>query len=100
MLLSLPIPDYIQYAEVEGYDGLFYTLTLLRKSRSFPAAFLLEDGQTVSPGSIMTEFRQHLDQFIKVFYSGECPRAGATWIPPSTLTCDISCSSRPESFLK
>ncbi|XP_034610170.1 cyclic GMP-AMP synthase-like [Trachemys scripta elegans] len=73
VLLSLPIPDYIQYAEVEGYDGLFYTLTLLRKSRSFPAAFLLEDGQTVSPGSIMAEFRQHLDQFIKVFYSVPFP---------------------------
>ncbi|CAM4686900.1 unnamed protein product [Caretta caretta] len=73
VVLSLPIPDYIQYAEVEGYDGLFYTLTLLRKSRSFPAAFLLEDGQTVSPRSIMTEFRQHLDQFIKVFYSVPFP---------------------------
>ncbi|XP_039367948.1 cyclic GMP-AMP synthase-like isoform X2 [Mauremys reevesii] len=73
VLLSLPIPDYIQYAEVEGYDGLFYTLTLLRRSRSFPAAFLLEDGQTVSPGNIMAEFRQHLDQFIKVFYSVPFP---------------------------
>ncbi|XP_075764792.1 cyclic GMP-AMP synthase-like isoform X2 [Pelodiscus sinensis] len=69
VLLSLPITDYVHYAEVEGYNGLFYTLTLPRKSRSFPAAFLMEDGQTVSPERIMAEFQEHVDQFIKVFYS-------------------------------
>nr|XP_025044158.1 cyclic GMP-AMP synthase-like [Pelodiscus sinensis]XP_025044159.1 cyclic GMP-AMP synthase-like [Pelodiscus sinensis] len=73
VLLSLPITDYVHYAEVEGYNGLFYTLTLPRKSRSFPAAFLMEDGQTVSPERIMAEFQEHVDQFIKVFYSVPFP---------------------------
>ncbi|XP_061452398.1 cyclic GMP-AMP synthase-like isoform X2 [Rhineura floridana] len=70
VLLSIPVPDYVQYTEVEGYGGLFYTLTLLRKSRSFPAALLLEDGKTISPRHIMEEFWKHIDQFLQVFYSG------------------------------
>lgn len=71
VVLGLPVPDYVQYTEVEGYGGLFYTLTLLRKSRSFPPALVLEDGKTMSPRNVMEEFWKHVDEFIKVFYSGE-----------------------------
>ncbi|XP_060132439.1 cyclic GMP-AMP synthase-like [Zootoca vivipara] len=69
VMLSILLPQYVQYAEVEGYGGLFYTLTLLRKSRSFPATLLLEDGKTISPRNIMEEFRKYVDQFLKVSYS-------------------------------
>ncbi|XP_028594725.2 cyclic GMP-AMP synthase-like isoform X3 [Podarcis muralis] len=69
VMLSILVPQDVQYTEVEGYGGLFYTLALLRKSRSFPATLLLEDGKTISPRNIMEEFRKHVDQFLKVSYS-------------------------------
>ncbi|XP_053254798.1 uncharacterized protein LOC128418781 isoform X3 [Podarcis raffonei] len=69
VMLSILVPQDVQYTEVEGYGGLFYTLALLRKSRSFPAMLLLEDGKTISPRNIMEEFRKHVDQFLKVSYS-------------------------------
>ncbi|XP_062818671.1 cyclic GMP-AMP synthase-like [Anolis carolinensis] len=73
VMLSISLPECIQYTEVEGYNGLFYTLNFLKKSRSFPAALLLEDGRTISPRNVMEEFWKHVDQFVKTFYSVPLP---------------------------
>ncbi|XP_042296958.1 cyclic GMP-AMP synthase-like [Sceloporus undulatus] len=73
VMLRISVPDCIHYTEVEGYSGLFYTLTLLRKSRSFPAAFLLEDGRTISSRNIMEEFWKQVDHFANVSYSVPFP---------------------------
>ncbi|KAM6428218.1 cyclic GMP-AMP synthase isoform 2-T3 [Liasis olivaceus] len=73
VLLTIPIPDCTHYVEVDGYKGLFYTLTLLKKSHGFPAAFLLEDGKTISPRNIMEEFWKCVNAFVEAFYSVPFP---------------------------
>ncbi|XP_039218951.1 cyclic GMP-AMP synthase-like isoform X2 [Crotalus tigris] len=73
VLLTIPLPDCTQYMEVEGYRGLFYTLSLLKKSHDFPATFLLEDGRTISPRNITEEFWKQVNAFIDVAYSVPFP---------------------------
>ncbi|KAH0631146.1 hypothetical protein JD844_005298 [Phrynosoma platyrhinos] len=85
VMLRISVPDCIQYTEVEGYSGLFYTLTLLRKSRSFPAALLLEDGRTISPRNVMEEFWKHVDHFANAFYSVMLDNQGAKCLSVSLI---------------
>uniref|UniRef100_K7F962 Uncharacterized protein n=1 Tax=Pelodiscus sinensis TaxID=13735 RepID=K7F962_PELSI len=69
VMLALPVTCCVQCTEVDGYNGVYYKVTLPRKSRSFPTPFL-EDGNTVSPVKILEEFRKHVSQFIASHYSG------------------------------
>ncbi|XP_034269630.1 cyclic GMP-AMP synthase-like isoform X1 [Pantherophis guttatus] len=74
VLLTIPLPDCTQYMEVEGYQGLFYNLSLLKKSHhGFPATFLLEDEKTISPRNITEEFWKQVNAFIDVVYSVPFP---------------------------
>ncbi|XP_075782874.1 uncharacterized protein LOC112544784 isoform X2 [Pelodiscus sinensis] len=68
VMLALPVTCCVQCTEVDGYNGVYYKVTLPRKSRSFPTPFL-EDGNTVSPVKILEEFRKHVSQFIASHYS-------------------------------
>uniref|UniRef100_A0A8C8S3J1 Mab-21-like nucleotidyltransferase domain-containing protein n=1 Tax=Pelusios castaneus TaxID=367368 RepID=A0A8C8S3J1_9SAUR len=70
VMLALPVPN-IGYTDVEDCDGLFYKVTLQRKSRSFPTPFLLEDESTVSPVNVLKEFRKFVSQFIASHYKGK-----------------------------
>lgn len=77
--------------EVEGYRGLFYILSLLKKSHGFPATFLLEDGKTISPRNITEEFWKQVNAFIDIAYSGEISRwdsKGNTGRPRVTTTVE------------
>uniref|UniRef100_A0A452HWJ9 Uncharacterized protein n=1 Tax=Gopherus agassizii TaxID=38772 RepID=A0A452HWJ9_9SAUR len=69
VMLALPVRSY-RYTEVDDWNGLYYKVTLLRQSRSFPKPFLLEDGNTVSPVKVLEEFRKHVSQFIASSYKG------------------------------
>ncbi|XP_070619900.1 cyclic GMP-AMP synthase [Erythrolamprus reginae] len=64
VLLTIPLPDYTQYVEIEGYRGLFYTLSLLKKPHAFPPTFLLEDEKTISPRNVTEEFWKQVNTFI------------------------------------
>ncbi|XP_065258393.1 cyclic GMP-AMP synthase-like [Emys orbicularis] len=72
VMLALPVRNYM-YTEVDDWNGLYYKVTLLRQSRSFPTPFLLEDGNTVSPVKVLEEFRKHVSQFITSSYEVPSP---------------------------
>ncbi|XP_044872388.1 cyclic GMP-AMP synthase-like isoform X2 [Mauremys mutica] len=72
VMLALPVRSCL-CTEVDDWNGLYYKVTLLRQSRSFPKPFLLEDGNTVSPVKVLEEFRKHVSQFIASSYEVPSP---------------------------
>ncbi|XP_036371861.1 cyclic GMP-AMP synthase [Megalops cyprinoides] len=70
MMLLLPTPR-LMWTELEGYHGLFYKVSLIRRTRSEIQAFLLDDELTISAPRILNEMRRLVKKFISTYRAPE-----------------------------
>ncbi|KAI4871807.1 hypothetical protein NFI96_002125 [Prochilodus magdalenae] len=63
IMLKLKTPRLV-WKELEGYNGLFYTVSLSRRTRTEIRSFLLEDELTISSLKISKEMHQLIRKFV------------------------------------
>ncbi|XP_030644398.1 cyclic GMP-AMP synthase [Chanos chanos] len=76
IILGLKTPRLV-ITELEDYHGLFYNLTLSRRTRGDIRAFLLEDDLTVSATKIIGEMRRLIRKFIRTY---KVPGGKGNWV--------------------
>ncbi|XP_078093307.1 cyclic GMP-AMP synthase [Mustelus asterias] len=69
VMLTIPLPR-IKWAEVDGFSGLFYKLSVSRMPRNDLKLFLLDDCETISPLKMIEELRTLIKQFLRTSYKG------------------------------